>query len=175
MTATLRVVLALFGLIAGAVDACDLASAAGSQRLPGTRVTVDLPSGSVVSRGSDRLKFVVQPLGIKIWIREGGPELYNSERRTLKYSARAFRRGKLPRSDTYLYLWWPGSAVDKIGHRNERGSSSEFHLVLSEPDQVTAIVVDVPPPAFDADELKVQDIEDLLASVRVVPAAPGTQ
>jgi len=175
MTATLRVAVALFCLIAGAIEVSHRASAADPQLLPGTRVTLDLPPGSVVSRSGDQSVFLVQPLGMKIRIKEGGPELDELEHKMSKLSARAFRQGKLARSDTYFYFWWPGSTVDKTGRPIKDLASAEFHLVLSVKDQVTAIIVNVPRAAIDAGKINVRDIEDILATARLVPPAAGAE
>ena len=128
------------------------------------RIVVETPDDLVAS-GLPSFTFRYQhnrlPFGINVTLSD--PKSYETAKLLNKMSARPWKVGNLARTDEHFYYFvWPDSLP-------------AFALGFRAADVTTRIDVSVSKTSLDHGDITVEDIERILASARMMPAAESDQ
>jgi allantoicase len=144
-------------LAAAFIGLC-LPACAEQMQVPGSPIVLDLPSGFTAAHGG------LESARLRALVRVFTDQDFASWEQFLRISARAYKQGKLSRSDQHLYYFylWPNTRL------------AEFNFVFNQAGVTANVRFEVDTESITKNSITVDDIERILASARVVPlAAPA--
>lgn len=123
------------------------------------RIKLDLPASFVSSvLPTLTFRFMHERKPLQITVKLSDRKAYNEWENWIKHSAKVWKRGKLPRTDEYFYYF-------------VLGSDPEFELAFLAAGETVEVRLEAPKSSFNKGDIKIEEIERILASARIAPAA----